>query len=102
MEHEPLAEPEGKMTITDETMFVGIDIAKDSLNFAVFPTGETERCAVNAAELADLAERLLRLTPQVVVMEATGGYQTPIAAALGAPGHDRAGGGVAVPFDQGG
>ena len=81
-----MAEQEGKMTETDETMFVGIDIAKDSLDYAVFPTGETGRCAVNAAELADLAEWLLRLNPQVVVMEATGGYQTPIAAALGAAG----------------
>lgn len=56
------------MTETDETMFVGIDIAKDRLDFAVFPTGETGQRAVNVAELADLTERLLRLSPQVVVM----------------------------------
>ena len=52
----------------------------------MFPTGETGQRPVNAAELAGLAERLLRLNPQVVVMEASGGYQTPIAAALGSAG----------------
>ena len=73
-------------TGADEAVFVGVDIAKDRFDFAMHPSGETGHGGVNAAGLADLTKRVKRLTPQVITMEASGGYEAPVAAALGAAG----------------
>src|SRR5260221_11662078 len=62
---------------------VGIDVAKAWLDVAVRPSGETWRVA-NAPtdlDLGALVERLQQVAPQVVVLEATGGYERAIVAA---------------------
>lgn len=63
-------------------IYVGIDISKDHLDVAVRPSGEVFREENNDVGLAILSERLRALSPQLVVMEATGGYETLVAAAL--------------------
>jgi transposase len=52
----------------------------------VRPSGAHWRVANAEAELPALVERLRLLAPQLVVLEATGGYQRAVVAALGAAG----------------
>ena len=66
--------------------FVGIDISKDRLDVHIQPTQEDVSLAHDEAGVAELVRRLQGLTPQLVVMEATGGYESPVAAALGTAG----------------
>src|SRR5215210_1822619 len=65
---------------------VGIDIAKDSVQAAVRPGGQQWPAATTAAGLHQLAERLVTLAPRLIVLEATGGYEQPVVAALTAAG----------------
>lgn len=64
--------------------FVGIDVAKDRLDVHVRPGGESFTLAREGEALAALVERLCALAPSLVVMEATGGYETVVAGAIGA------------------
>ena len=64
--------------------FVGIDVAKDRLDVHLRPCGESFAVARDGEALAALVERLRALAPALVVMEATGGYETVVASALGA------------------
>jgi transposase len=64
--------------------FVGIDVAKDRLDVHLRPSGESFTVARDGEALAALVERLRALAPALVVMEATGGYETVVASALGA------------------
>ncbi|HKT60495.1 MAG TPA: IS110 family transposase [Gemmatimonadales bacterium] len=61
---------------------VGIDVAKDSLEIAVRPTGTTWRTGTSRHALSQLAGQLAALGPVLIVLEATGGYEQPVAAAL--------------------
>jgi transposase len=67
-------------------IFVGIDVSKDRLDVAVRPSGEVFAVERNAAGLELLAARLRELSPHVVALEATGGFETVAAAALAAAG----------------
>jgi transposase len=69
-----------------ETTWVGIDIAKAHLDIAVRPSGAAWRVPTAEPALAELAARLRELAPDGVVLEATGGLELPVAAALGAAG----------------
>jgi transposase len=65
---------------------VGIDVSKDRLDIAVRPGGEVFAVERNAAGLDSLVERLRHLAPQLVALEATGGFETVVVAALSAAG----------------
>jgi transposase len=65
-----------------QVRFVGIDVAKDSIEVHVRPDGVAFGCATDPASLETLAERLKPLAPATVAMEATGGYETVVAATL--------------------
>lgn len=65
-----------------EQTFVGIDVAKDRLDVHVRPSDESFAVARDGAGLAALAERLGVLKPALVVLEATGGFEVTVAAAL--------------------
>lgn len=67
---------------TNTAVVVGIDVAKQSLEVHVRPSGETFRYTTDKAGLRDLVRRLKQLSPKIVVMEATGGHETVVAAAL--------------------
>jgi transposase len=62
--------------------FVGIDVSKDEVVVAVAPTGTTWSVRTTAAGLSGLVAKLQRLAPTLVVLEATGGYEIPVLAAL--------------------
>jgi len=66
--------------------FIGIDVAKDRLDVHIRPNGESFTLARNGEALAALVERLRGLFPTLVVLEATGGYETVVASAIGAAG----------------
>jgi len=65
-----------------ESFIVGIDVSKDQLDVAVIPSKEAFSVPRNSEGLDDLVRRLLVLMPKLVVMEATGGFETIVAAAL--------------------
>jgi len=69
-----------------DTIAIGIDVSKDRLDVAVRPSGEAFAVERNASGLDRLVERLRALSPQFVALEATGGFETIAAAALGAAG----------------
>jgi transposase len=63
--------------------FVGIDVAKAHLDLAVRPTGETWRVSHDDQGIAQVLTGLQELLPTLVVVEATGGLELPLVAALG-------------------
>ncbi len=65
---------------------VGIDVSKDRLDVAVRPSGEAFGVERNAAGLDRLIARLQELSPQIVALEATAGFETVAAAALASAG----------------
>jgi transposase len=67
-------------------MFVGIDVAKAELVVAVRPGGAQWAVANDEPGRRTLVERLRAAPPQVLVLEATGGYELPAVAALVAAG----------------
>ena len=69
-----------------ETSFVGIDVSKDRLDVHVVPSGEAFAVARNGEGLAALNARLTELAPSVVAAEATGGFESVVAASLAGAG----------------
>lgn len=63
-------------------MFVGIDVSKDRLDAHLRPSGETFAVARDGPGLEALAARLRGHAPLLVVLEATGGFESMVAAAL--------------------
>ena len=72
------------MTLATQTPFIGIDVAHDHLDVAVYPTADTWTLPYDDTAVADLVHRLQTLAPERIVLEATGGYETMVTAALGA------------------
>jgi transposase len=63
-------------------LWVGIDIDEQNLETGVYPTEETWTVAYDSEGVEQLALRLVALKPVIVVMEATGGLETALAAEL--------------------
>jgi transposase len=70
----------------DAAVFVGIDVAKAYLDVAVRPSGVHERLANDEAGVAQLVDHLRAMRPTLVVLEATGGLEVPLTAALATVG----------------
>jgi transposase len=68
------------------TTCVGIDVSKDRLDVHVRPSGEAFAVARDGKGLEALVERLAALDVSLVVLEATGGFETTAAAALAGAG----------------
>jgi transposase len=66
--------------------FVGIDVSKDRLDVHVRPAGDGFGLPRNAVGLERLVERLAAQSPALIVLEATGGFEVTVAAALAAAG----------------
>ncbi len=62
--------------------FIGIDISKLHLDVADSMTQETWQTANNEEGIAGLVESLSALNPPLIVLEATGGLEIPLASAL--------------------
>lgn len=66
--------------------FVGIDVAKATLDLAVEPGGEAWSVPNDAGGIQEVVSRLAPLAPTLIVLEATGGFETAVAAALASAG----------------
>jgi len=69
-----------------ESMYVGIDVSKDTLEVAVGIHGATQCLANDVAGHELLAQRLRNSHVDLIVLEATGGYEAACACALQAAG----------------
>lgn len=69
-----------------EAIVVGIDVSKNTLDVHVHPSGEAFSVARNAEGLDTLIARIMPLGIQAVAVEATGGFETVVAASLGGAG----------------
>ncbi len=67
-------------------LFIGIDVAKAQLEFAGRPSGETGTVPNTEAGIRDLVARCQTLAPALIVLEATGGYEAALVAALATAG----------------
>jgi len=67
-----------------DAVYVGIDVSKDRLDTHVLPGGEAFAVARNGAGVAELVARLKALSPALIALEATGGFETIVAAGLAA------------------
>ena len=64
------------------SVFVGIEVSKACLDTAARPSSEAARDANDPSGIAALVSRLKALAPALVVVEATGGLELPLVAAL--------------------
>jgi transposase len=62
----------------------GIDVSKDRLDVFLAPEGEAFTVANDPEGIDSLLERLQAARPELVVLEATAGYERPVAAAIAA------------------
>ena len=65
-----------------EAVYVGIDVSKARLDVAVWPGAERFSVANDPRGIAELVEKVAALTPQAVVLEATGGLEAMAASEL--------------------
>jgi transposase len=70
----------------EQAVWSGIDVAKEWLEVAVAGEAATWRVANDAAGIATLVETLAARAPRLIVLEATGGLETAVTAALLAAG----------------
>lgn len=66
--------------------FVGVDVSKDTLDVATYISNKKWRFSNNDTGISQLVKALVELAPALVVMEATGGYETQLAYALNKAG----------------
>lgn len=69
-----------------DEVYVGIDVSKDRLDVHVLPEGQAFAVARNGKGLAELCGRLGRLSVTIVAVEATGGFEMVVSAALAGAG----------------
>jgi transposase len=67
-------------------VFVGVDVAKDRLDVHLRPAATAFAVDRDGPGLAALAARLAAIGPTLVVLEATGGFEIAVVAALAAAG----------------
>ena len=70
--------------MTQESIYAGIDVAKDRLDLALRPSGTVRTVAYDPAGISNLVSELQSLEPSAVVLESTGGLELPLAGALAA------------------
>src|SRR5262249_23178970 len=78
----PIAQGGVKM----DAIYVGIDVSKDRLDVHVRPSGEAFAVTRDGKGLDALVERLRALSPTLIAVEATGGFETIVAATVGGAG----------------
>lgn len=66
--------------------FVGVDVSKATLDVAVWPEGRGWQVSHDRLGMEGLVEQLREMRPRLVVLEATGGLELELIAALGSAG----------------
>ncbi len=65
-----------------DQIYVGIDVSAAHLDLAVLPGGEAQRFTNDPKGIKALTERLVSIGPVLVVLEATGAMEVPVAGEL--------------------
>ena len=65
-------------------IYVGIDVAKARVDVAIRPGGDRREVSNDQAGIAALVAQMQQLNPAALVLEATGGLELPLVAALAA------------------
>jgi len=65
-----------------ESQFVGLDATAETIEVAIRPTGEMWKTEFAEENIAATAKRLKRIQPKLVVMEAAGAFELPVAGVL--------------------
>ena len=68
--------------MNNKAQVVGIDVSKAVLDVALLASGEATKFANDPVGIEELGKKLLFCKADLVVMEATGGYETAVATAL--------------------
>ena len=72
--------------MVEEAVFVGIDVSKAQLDTAISGEPDTLSVSNDPAGIQQILEFLQPRTPELIVLEATGGFETPAVAGLAAAG----------------
>ena len=70
--------------MTQESVYVGIDVSKDRLDIAIRPSGAVWTVAYDGDGIGHLISEFQSLEPSAIVLESTGGLELPVAGALAA------------------
>jgi transposase len=62
--------------------YIGIDVAKDTMDIHVLPTGKTFTAANDEKGIKSVTKLVRKISPKLIVVESTGGYERRIAIAL--------------------
>ena len=73
-----------EMYMAGEPRYVGIDVSKAQVDVAVRPTGQRWVVSNDETGVGELVSRMVDLSPGLVLLEATGGLELPLVAALAA------------------
>lgn len=68
--------------MAEEKVYVGIDVSKAKLDVSVGPQEQIWQADNTVAGITSLVRRLGKLTPSLIVVEATGGYEAQLVGAL--------------------
>ena len=74
------------MKLNTAGLYVGIDVSKATLDVAFGSDGNVVQAANDDSGIAELVVRVAKAVPALVVLEATGGYEWLVAAALAGKG----------------
>lgn len=74
------------MKAKPEELFAGIDVAKSTLDLRLEPLGESLHVIYDESGIDAIRQRLQAVAPTLIVMEATGGLEAPLACELAACG----------------
>lgn len=72
--------------LTTVPIYVGIDVAKERLDVHILPSNQCVTFGRHGAGLAELVGLLTAQAPTLIVLEATGGFEVTVAAALAGAG----------------
>lgn len=72
--------------MSSPAIYAGVDVSKAHLDVALTGTEERPRFANTERGIAELVSQLEAAAPELVVLEATGGFEVPVAGALAAAG----------------
>ena len=68
----------------EKPRYVGIDVSKAQVDVAVRPTGQRWAASYDETGVGELVSQIVDLGPAMVLLEATGGLELPLVAALAA------------------
>ena len=68
--------------MTVQSIFVGVDVSQEQLDYAVRPTGEHGHIPNTETGVVELVKQLVVVHPTLIVLEATGGLELAATAAL--------------------